>query len=265
MPLLTLTRACIFATTLVCVRVAVAQGVPPTAPTAPVAAPAAMQPGSLSQQRAPAPSQRAQVTFEAGQLSVFADNSSLNQILRDIARVTGMKITGGVVDERVYGSYGPADTSTVLTALLRGTGSNMLLIFDAMQAPEELVLTPRGGGATPPNPNASRERDEEDLPPQRINHYRRPGAEAIPPRPGVMQGAPVPQQPSLAPAAAPAPGEQDAPSVAPAAQPEVPAASSDTTTQESPNGVKTPQQIYEQLMKMQQQQQKTPQTTTPQP
>src|SRR5437764_15453174 len=52
------------------------------------------------------PPKRAQVTYADGTLSISADNSSLNQILRQISTDTGMKITGGVTDERVFGQYG---------------------------------------------------------------------------------------------------------------------------------------------------------------
>ena len=100
------------------------------------------------------PPQRATVTYAAGLLDVRADNSSLNQILRAIGHLTGMKITGGVADERVFGNYGPAEPSTVLATLLDGTGSNMLLRESGDNSPAELVLTPRNGGATPPNPDA---------------------------------------------------------------------------------------------------------------
>ena len=172
-------------------------------------------------------------------LFVKAENSSLNQILREISRVTGMKIVGGVTDERVFGSYGPADPSAVLSTLLGGTGSNMMIVLDARKAPQELVLTPRGGGPSPPNPSASRERGEEDLPQQMGPRFARPvGMGALPP-----ESQPPPQ---------PAP-TQMAPQMAP--QSPIDSLSGDTTTQESPNGVKTPQQIYEQLIKLQQKQQ----------
>jgi hypothetical protein len=103
---------------------------------------------------APNTPHRATVTYAAGLLNVRADNSSLNQILRAIARLTGMTITGGVTDERVFGNYGPAEPSTILATLLDGTGSNMLLREGPNNTLAELVLTPRAGGATPPNPNA---------------------------------------------------------------------------------------------------------------
>ena len=215
------------------------QTLPATAPTNPGLQAAPSQAQLPARQAA----QMAHVELKGGLLTVAADNSSLNQILREIARVTGMKITGGVTDERVYGNYGPADTSTVLSALIGGTGSNMMIVLDANRAPQELVLTPRGGGPTPPNPNASRDRGMEDLPPQRQQHFARPDGlgNALPNQvPPPSQFQPQPQQ---APQQVVPPGT---PVVVPG---------SDTTTQESPNGVKTPQQIYDQLLKMQQQQQ----------
>ncbi len=184
---------------------------------------------------------QAQVAYIAGRLQVNADNSSLNQILREIGRITGMKIIGGVAEERVFGSYGPADPSTVLSALLDGTGSNMMLRFDSADRPEELVLTPRRGGATSPNPNASQYAGrEDDLPPE-----RRLGPHQQPLYPGVSP--PQAQNPSTR-------VPQPATGLPPSAS-----HNANTTTQPSPNGVKTPQEIYDQLMKMQQQQQKPPQ------
>jgi hypothetical protein len=92
----------------------------------------------------------AEVVYANGLLRITADNSSLNQILRSIARETGMKVTGGVRDERVFGTYGPSTPARVLASLLDGTGSNMLLRESSSNAPAELILTPRLGGATPP-------------------------------------------------------------------------------------------------------------------
>lgn len=97
---------------------------------------------------------RARVTYENGLLQVRADNSSLNQILRDISRETGMKIIGGVADQRVFGSYGPATAGTVLQTLLDGTGTNMLLQETRTHDPVQLILSPRTGGPTPPGPGS---------------------------------------------------------------------------------------------------------------
>jgi hypothetical protein len=175
------------------------------------------------------PPQRAQVTYADGELSVAADNASLNQILRQIATDTGIKITGSVADERVFGQYGPDSPAQVLAALLDGTGSNMILVHhDDGAALSELILTPRQGGPTPPGPNtaAFNNRSEPE----------EPSSQAVqPPRRAVPEGNPVipPANPGTPNGAAPAnPSQPD-----------------------NPNGVKTPQQIYEQLQRMRQQQQ----------
>jgi hypothetical protein len=215
------------------------QTLPPTPPTAPVPQTSPIQQAPQRELPVQQPAQRAHVELSNGMLTVAADNSSLNQILREISWVTGMKVTGGVTDERVFGNYGPADVSTVLSTLIRGTGSNMMIVLDARQTPQELVLTPRGGGPTPPNPSASRDRGEEDLPPQRTQRFARPD--------GFGNGQPLQAPPQIVPGQLP---EQQIPQVG---SPAVPA-TNNTTTQQSPNGVKTPQEIYDQLMKMQQQQ-----------
>jgi hypothetical protein len=183
------------------------------------------------------PPKRAQITYANGTLSVSADNASLNQILREIATDTGMKITGGVTEERVFGQSGPDDPAQVLAALLDGTGSNMILVHRDADAPAELILTPRQGGPTPPNPNTAAFDDRSD----RSEPREAPSVQGMQPAPG---SAPPP--------------------VVPPVNPGTPNGNSSTNPSQpdSPNGVKTPQQIYEQLQRMRQQQQQ--QTTQPQ-
>ena len=114
--------------------------------------------GAPTAASAPAPAARAaQVAYSRGQLKVSADNSSLNQILHEIARVTGMKITGSVADARVFGKYGPGAPAKILDSLLDGSGVNMLLRETASGAPAELILTPQNGPVTPPNPAAAQD------------------------------------------------------------------------------------------------------------
>lgn len=121
------------------------------------AMPPTNQPGQAAAVAAPvvvAPL-HAEVAYTNGLLQIRADNSSLNQILRSISHVTGLKITGGVEEQRVFGNYGPAPLSTILATLLSGTGSNVLLIGGNSGSTPELVLTSRTGGAEPPGPNSS--------------------------------------------------------------------------------------------------------------
>jgi hypothetical protein len=103
---------------------------------------------------------RATVQYANGLVTVTAHNSSLNQILRAIMRQTGLQISGGVTEERVYGVYGPARLSTVLGNLLDGTGSNILFVPATPDQPAQLSLTPREGGAMPPPPSASAADDQ---------------------------------------------------------------------------------------------------------
>jgi len=209
---------------------------PATPPTTPEPPPAPPTPSQL-------PPKRAQITYTNGTLSISADNASLNQILREIATDTGMKITGGVTEERVFGQYGPDDPAQVLAALLDGTGSNMILVHSDGNAPAELILTPRQGGPTPPNPNAAAF-DNRSERPGRLEPRESSPVQGMQPEPGSSVPAP---SPVVLPAN---PGTPDGNSSANPSQPD------------SPNGVKTPQQIYEQLQRMRQQQQQ--QTTQPQ-
>lgn len=165
------------------------------------------------------PPQLAQVTYADGKLLISANNSSLNQILRDISRETKMKITGGVAEERVFGQYGPGLPSKVLGDLLDGTSCNMLLLQATGTTPAELILTPRQGGPTPPNPNAASFDDAA------ASQASRPIT------PQVIRTNPT-------------------------AADSIP---------HSPNDVRTPQQIYEQLQRMRQLRQQQLQEQRPQP
>ena len=203
--------------------VQVASSLPATSPTA-----TPDYPLPPSQQ----PPKHAQVTYANNILAISADNSSLNQILRQISSTTGLKITGGVTDERVFGQYGPASLAQILAELIDGTGSNMLLTHPDGAASPELILTPRQGGPTPPNPNAAAFDDHPD-PQEPAPQQQATPAEPVPPGNRTI----VPITPASQTGAAPADGSQP----------------------DSPNGVKTPQQIYEQLQRLRQQQPTTPQ------
>ena len=210
-------------------------------------------------------SRHANVTFNGTLLTVAASDSSLNQILREIAQKTGMKITGGVKEDRVFGTYGPASPSVVLATLLDGTGSNLLIVQDASHQPTELVLSPRVGTVTPPNPNAAGFDDSDDT------------SETSPQPVGSQVPSPVPSSTnSRAPyrtgtggmetnPAATAPSSTSQQVAFPPIDATSPPSTATTTpvgADPSPDAVRTPQQIFEQLQKLRQQQ--TQQTTQPQ-
>ena len=203
-------------------------------------------------------SQRAEIRYNDGLLTVDAKNSSLNGILREIGRQTGMKITGGVQEDRVFGVYGPGAPSEILATLLDGTGSNMLLVQSQNQAPTELILSPRHGGVTPPNPNASQEEDAQ-APPAYIAPPNRPEAARRFPQPGLPQRLPEGLPPGNAPqgSAQGTQGNSTDQVVFPPINGSTPAATG-TTSSDTPQGsdtTKTPQQIFDQLQKLRQQQQ----------
>jgi hypothetical protein len=220
-----------------------AQTLPATPPTSSPAqtpaAPGATTPGAATPGTAtppPSPPQRAEVTYSNGQLQVRADNSSLNQILRTISHTTGLKITGGVEEQRVFGSYGPGPISSVLATLLDGTTTNVMLLGGN---PPELQLTQRNGGAEPPSPTSEAYAMYDDG-----NDHNTP----VPPPASHNPSAPV--QPQGSATAAPAAHPPTVPTTP------APAATLTTTPTTPATAAKplTPEMVEQQLLKMQTQQ-----------
>jgi hypothetical protein len=84
------------------------------------------------------------VSWDSRGLEIEASNSSLNQILQQVAADTGAKLEGLTQDQRVFGSYGPGLGSDVLSKLLEGSGYNVLIIGRRdTDAPVEIVLSAR--------------------------------------------------------------------------------------------------------------------------
>ncbi len=205
--------------------------------TAPALNPAgASSPGYGTPSPAAKPEARLKIAYSDGMLTVDAANASLNEVLRQISQKTGMKVTGTVADESVFGQYGPASASEILASLLDGTGSNMLLV-DNKNGPAELVLTPRRGGATPPSPNSSfagnnsrsEQQEPQYVPP--VRPFQPPTITGRGPVNANSDGSPAFGQPGgFGPGGTPLVGDQQ----------------------------RTPQQIYEQLQQNSQQQQQAP-------
>jgi hypothetical protein len=106
----------------------------------------------------------ATVTWDSHGLRIEADNSSLRQILKDVAAATGAKVSGLDADERVFGSYGPGSTHDVLSQLLHGSEYNILMTGDQGQGtPREITLTSRrSGGASAAATSAPDDDDDDD-------------------------------------------------------------------------------------------------------
>jgi len=218
----------------------------PTSTTAPVPDASAAMANPVSTVKPPV---AAKVSYSDGQLSIRANDSSLNQILREISRQTGMKITGGVNDERVFGNYGPSAVNAVLTSLLAGTGSNMMLTANSANGPGELILTPRMGGPTPPNPGAPG--FEDDALADEALRPPPPVQPVSPPMPRLPFGQATQGAVLNNGAAAPA-------TTSVSATPATGTATPDATAPQSSNGAKTPEQIYQQLQELQRQKQAQP-------
>ncbi len=217
---------------------------------------------------AAAPAERLQgsldtIRYENGLLSVSAHNTSLNEIIHEIAQKTGMKVSGRVSEDRVFGTYGPEAPAALLTTLLDGSGSNVLIVQNSSHMPTELILTPRVGGPTPPNPSA-----------QYANDNQGGGIVQQPPSASMPPPNPPPQLNSRAPnrrgtggvdtnPAATSPSSTTQQVVFPPVDGSTPPATA-TTTPTSPDASstapKTPQQIFEQLQKLRQQQSQQNQT-----
>ncbi|HEV2486433.1 MAG TPA: hypothetical protein VGT08_12945 [Terracidiphilus sp.] len=85
---------------------------------------------------------KATVVWDSQGLRIEASNSSLGQILKDVATATGAKVEGLGSDQRIFGSFGPGKARDVLSQLLDGSGYNVLMIGDQGQGtPREIVLS----------------------------------------------------------------------------------------------------------------------------
>jgi len=106
----------------------------------------------------------ATVTWDSHGLRIEAANSSLRQILKDVAIATGAKVSGVDTDERVFGTYGPGPTHDVLSQLLQGSEYNILMTGDQGQGtPREVTLTSsHGGGSGAATATSATDSDDDD-------------------------------------------------------------------------------------------------------
>jgi hypothetical protein len=183
------------------------------------------------------------ISYEGGQLTIVASNSTMADIFAGIRGVTGVKIEvpSGPGGDRVAAKIGPAPLRSVLLSLLQGSRYDYV-ILGSVQDPEKVervILTPKLGGGTQPTAAAAAApllREPEPDPEL---------MESADPEPGSIGGpeenegfAPVPQ-----------PAQPQSPSDQPQGQPQ-------PANTPNPNGTpKTPEQLLEDLKRLEQERQ----------
>ncbi len=131
----------------------------------------------------------ARITWNAQGLEIVAENSSLDQILDEVATDIGATVTGLSKDERVFGSYGPGPAHEVLDLLLNGTGYNVMMIGDQGNgAPRKIELSTGAAAGS----SAQQATSPTNIPPQEdgSDAYGEQ-AEPPPPTPPLPNGNPL--------------------------------------------------------------------------
>jgi hypothetical protein len=148
-----------------------------------------------------------QVTYRNGMLTVQAMNSTLAGLLTAIRNKTGIQFEGleGGTNERVVISMGPAPEGEVLAAILGGSKFDYL-VLDRPDSPgtvQRVLLTPRGGSATAAGTQPARasdnqaQGDDEDAPDEQASGGDPNQPQDTPARPPLTQvQQPQPQQPT---------------------------------------------------------------------
>jgi hypothetical protein len=198
-----------------------------------------------------------QVTYENGLLSIQAQNSTVSSILSAVRARTGARVEmpADTANDRAAAQLGPGNPRDVLGALLQGSRYDYIVIGSPTDPDElsEVILTPHAGssGGAPGTNSANQltggsgqlvmprivggtgrpeiEGDEDETAAEPQPTFQPPPAQPVPPQ-GVMGGEQSGQpNPGLS------PGDE-------------------TGQPQKPNQVKTPEQLLQELQRMQQQQ-----------
>jgi hypothetical protein len=210
------------------------------------------QPVILRPSQMPAVAPR--ISYEGGLLTIVASNSTLADIFAGIRNVTGVKIetTGGPSGERVAAKIGPAPLRNVLLSLLQGARYDYIILGSVQDAEkvERVILTPKLAGGTQATTAASSQplrQPEPDLASESADPEDNSG------------GATEDENEGFAPAGQPAqPGGQVPADQQGQPQPGQlqPGQAQPGTTQPNPNGTpKTPEQLLEDLKRLEQERQ----------
>lgn len=176
-------------------------------------APAAQQPATLEHE----PSSPPEVSFQNGQLTIVARNSTMGDILNAVRQKTGASVeTPGTSSERVVGQFGPGAPRDVMAQLLNGSHYDYVLLGSPSNpgALKKVVLMARASGPEPaPQPQPQNQQsfqdnenlqavpDVENEPPPDENSVEVPQEvpqeeeQSQPDQQGQQQGAPVVKTP----------------------------------------------------------------------
>ena len=204
-----------------------------------------------------------EVSYVNGQLLINAKNSTLSDVLKAVEKDTGatFDISSGDTSERVVGRIGPGTPRDVMAELLNGSHFNYVMLspIDNPSALSKVLLTPRSKGG------AGQTYTAQQQPPQTFQQPMQ-----------ISPNLPVQQQVQQQNAAAEESSDngdaadenadnqnQDQPEN----QPETQDPAQAVQAPQQPPGVKTPEQLLQELRQQQQviQQQQVPQAAQPQP
>jgi hypothetical protein len=147
--------------------------------------------GPLSQvpmdQLPPAP---AKVSYENGKLAIYAQNSTLSEILRDVRKLTGASIDipqGAAANERVVTHLGPGAPRDVLSGLLNGSSFNYVMIGSSSDPAAIASVMLSAKTATPGQTQTAAnvyQNNPGAMPPNRFPPQPQPFGQAMIPQPG---------------------------------------------------------------------------------
>jgi hypothetical protein len=186
------------------------------------------------------PASPPEVSFEGGQLTIVARNSTMGDVLNAVKQKTGAAVEMPVISsERVVGRFGPGAPRDVMAQLLNGSHYNYVLIGSPADpgALNKVVLMARASG-----PEAAPQQQQDVT--QSPNFQGNPNLQAVP----EVENEQNPEETS---------GE---------VSPEVPQqeeAPPDQQGQQNGPVVKTPEQLLRELQQQQQQQQGQQQQDVP--
>jgi hypothetical protein len=196
------------------------------------------------------------ITYQNGQLSIDARNSTLSQVLRAVQVQTGasMEMPASAGNERVVTQLGPGQPKDVLNSLLNGTKFDYIIlgVTGNPGAVQRIILTPRQNSGA--NVNVAQNNNPGQNQQQMVEDESPPD-EGVPVTNEAEAENPVPE-----PQSPPPPGGFRRPMMQPPGQPDQ---SQGGNNGEPPNGAKTPEQLMQEMQQMQQQQQQYQQQLNP--